>query len=141
MCTLEGTPNALAAVAGKQLDFSVCPTSVVISLVHAGKLKPLFTIADERDPAFPQVPTFRELGYSITAMPGIDGVAGPPNLPSDKVKILEEAFIKAAKDPEFLNWAKRTNTAGTVWDHVKFSRVIEEQIKEAEKYKEVLLAQ
>jgi tripartite-type tricarboxylate transporter receptor subunit TctC len=108
----EGTPNALAAVAGKHLDFSVCPTAVVMSLVQAGKLKPLMTIAEERDPAFPDVPTPRELGYNVTAMPGIDGVAGPPDLPMDKLKILETAFIKAAKDPAFLAkvWPRHRGT-------------------------------
>ena len=137
----EGTPNALASVAGKHLDFSVCPTAVVASLIHAGKLKPLMIIAEERDPAFPDVPTPKELGYRITAMPGIDGVSGPPNLPMDKVKILEAAFLKAAKDPAFLAWAQRANMPVTVMDHVKFGRVIEEQTKEAEKYRDALLAQ
>ena len=135
----EGTPQALAALAGKHVDFSVCPTAVAIALSAAGKLKPLLTIADERDSAFPNVPTPRELGYTMTAMPGIDGVAGPPQLPPDKVKILETAFIKAAQNPEFLKWAARANMGVTVMDHLKFSRVIDEQIKEAEKYRDVLL--
>lgn len=136
----EGTPQALAALAGKHVDFSVCPTAVAIALSQAGKLKPLLTIADERDPAFPNVPTPAELGYSMTAMPGIDGIGGPPKLPMEKVKILEAAFIRAAQNPEFLKWAARANMGVTVMDHLKFSRVIDEQIKEAEKYKDVLLA-
>ncbi len=137
----EGTPNAMAAVAGRHLDFSVCPTTVAIALVHAGKLKPLLTIAEERDPAFPDVPTPKELGYRITAMPGIDGIAGPPHLPDNILKVLETAFLKAAKDPAFLAWTQKANMPVTVWDHGTFSRVIEEQIKEAEKYREALLAQ
>ncbi len=137
----EGTPNALAAVAGKHLDFSVCPTAVAIALVHAGKLKPLLTIAEERDAAFPDVPTPKELGYTITAMPGIDGIAGPPHLPAAIVQVLETAFTKAAKDPAFLAWAQKANMAVAVWDHAKFGRVIEEQIKAAEKYRDALLAQ
>ena len=136
----EGTPPALAALAGKHVDFSVCPTAAAIALSQAGKLKPILTIADERDPAFPNVPTPKELGYSVTAMPSIDGIAGPPKLPMEKVKILEAAFIKAAKNPEFLKWAARANLDVTVMDHLKFSRVIDEQIKEVEKYKDMLLA-
>jgi tripartite-type tricarboxylate transporter receptor subunit TctC len=135
----EGTPQALAALAGKHVDFSVCPTAVAIALSQAGKLKPLLTIADERDPAFPNVPTPKELGYSMTAMPGIDGIGGPPKLPPEKVKILEAAFIKAAQNPEFLKWAARANMGVTVMDHLKFSHVIDEQIMEAEKYKDMLL--
>jgi tripartite-type tricarboxylate transporter receptor subunit TctC len=76
----------------------------------------------------------------MTAMPGIDGIAGPPGLPLDKVKTLEAAFIKAANNPEFLQWAARANMGVTVMDHLKFSRVIDEQILEATKYKDVLLA-
>ena len=76
----------------------------------------------------------------MTAMPGIDGIGGPPQLPVEKVKILEAAFIKAAQNPEFLKWAAKANMGVTVMDHLKFSRVIDEQIKEAEKYKDVLLA-
>ena len=136
----EGTPQALASLAGKHLDFSVCPTAVAITLSQAGKLKPLLTIADERDPAFPNVPTPRELGYTMTAMPGMDAIAGPPGLPPEKVKVLEAAFVKAARSPEFLQWAARSNMGVTVMDHLKLSRVIDEQIKEAEKYKDMLLA-
>ncbi len=135
----EGTPQALAAVAGKHVDFSVCPTSVAIALTRAGRLKALLTIADERDSAFPNVPTPKELGYEMTAMPGIDGVAGPPKLPPDKVKILETAFIKAAKDPEFVKWAEKANMNITVMDNKKFGNVITEQIKEAEKFRDVLV--
>jgi tripartite-type tricarboxylate transporter receptor subunit TctC len=137
----EGTPNALAAVAGRHLDFSVCPTAVAFALVHAGKLRALLTIAEERDQAFPDVPTPRELGYPIMALPGIDGIAGPPHLPVAIQKVLETAFIKAAKDPAFLAWAQKANMPVTVWDHGKFGRVIEEQIKAAEKYRAALLAQ
>ena len=136
----EGTPQALASLAGKHLDFSVCPTAVAVALVQAGKLRPLLTISEERDPAFPNTPIPRELGYNITAMPGIDGIAGPPKLSKDKVKILETAFMKAAKDQGFLKWAQRANMNVTIMDHQKFGRVIDDQIREAEKYKDALLA-
>ncbi len=136
----EGTPQALAAVAGKHVDFSVCPTSVATSLVQSGRLRALLTIAEERDPAFPQVPVPKELGYTMTAMPAIDGIAGPPKLPMEKVKILEKAFIKAAQDPEFLKWTQRANMGVTIMDQRKFSTVIDDQIREAEKYKDMLLA-
>ena len=130
---------ALVALAGKHVDFSVAITTNALPLVLAGRLKPLLVISDERDKAFPQVPIPKELGYNITAIPGIDGVAGPPNLSIEKVKILEKAFAKAAADPEFLNRAERAGMSIVPMDHVKYRLVVQDTIKEVEKHKDVLL--
>ncbi len=130
---------ALAALAGKHVDFAVAITTNALPLVQAGKLKPLLVIDDKRDKAFPQVPIPKELGFTINAIPGIDGVAGPPNLPIEKVKILEKAFTKAAADPEFLNWAEKAKMTIIPMDHGKYRRVVEDTIKEVEKNTDVLL--
>jgi len=130
---------ALAALAGKHVDFSVAITTNALPLVRAGRLKALLVIGDERDKAFPQVPIPKELGYKITAIPGIDGVAGPPNLPLERVKILEKAFARAAADQEFLSRAERAGMSILPMDHQKYRLVVEDTIKEVEKYKDVLL--
>jgi len=130
---------ALVALAGKHVDFTVAITTNALPLVQAGKLKPLLVLDDKRDKAFPQVPIPKEFGYNITAIPGIDGVAGPPNLPIEKVKILEKAFTKAAADPEFLSWAEKAKMTIIPMDHEKYRRVVEDTIKEVEKNKDVLL--
>jgi len=137
----EGTPQALASVAGKHLDFSICPTTAAIPLVNAGKLKAILTIAEERDPAFPDVPIPKELGYKMTAMPAVDGIVGPPNLPPDRVHVLETAFLKAVKNKNFLEWAERSKMSVVVMDQKKLKEVIAAQIREAEKYRSLLLSE
>ncbi len=53
-------------------------------------------------PHLPDVPTFIELGYDMTA--GIDrGVCVPPGTPDDVVKRLEDAFDKVCESPTFVN--------------------------------------
>lgn len=53
--------------------------------------------SDERFAALPDVPTFIELGYDMTA--SIDrGVAVPPGTDEQIVKILEEAFLKISNN-------------------------------------------
>jgi tripartite-type tricarboxylate transporter receptor subunit TctC len=136
----ESGGAAIAALAGKHVDFTVAITTNALPLVRAGKLKPLLVIADERDKAFPQVPIPNELGYKFTAISGIDGVAGPPNLPIENVKILEEAFAKAAADPEFLKWAEKAGMSIIPMDHKKYRLVVEDTIKEVEKHKEFFIS-
>ena len=130
-----GAPTALA---GKHVDFAVTNLPTVLPLVRAGKVKPLLVIADERDSVFPQVPTPKELGLKITTISGIDGFAGPPNVPLERVKILEEAFAKAAADPEFLAWAQKVAMNIKPMDHEKFRQETVEIVKEVEKYKDFL---
>ena len=132
---------ALAALAGKHVDFAIAAASNALPLVQAGKLTPLLVIADKRDNAFPQVPIPKELGYKFSAIDTIDGVVGPPNLPIAKVKILEEAFAKAAADPKFLNWAEKAEMTFIPMDHKKYRLVVEDMVKEVEKYKDILRQQ
>jgi tripartite-type tricarboxylate transporter receptor subunit TctC len=131
-----GAPTALA---GKHVDFSISNLPTILPLVRAGKLKPLLLIADERDSAFPQVPTPKEFGWNMTTINGIDGITGPPNMPLERVNILEKAFSKAAADPGFLNWAQKAGMSIKAMDHDKYRQETAEIVKEVEKYKEYLV--
>jgi len=56
-------------------------------------------------PHLPDVPTFMELGYDMTA--GIDrGVCVPPGTPDEVIKRLEDAFEAVCKSPTFVNKMK-----------------------------------
>ncbi len=135
----ESSGPSIAALTGKHVDFSVTNLPSAVPLVRAGKLKALLVISDEKDSAFPQVPIPKELGLKMTTIAGIDGVAGPPNLPFEKVKILEAAFTKAAADPKFLDWARKATMNIVPMDHKKFNQATEGMAKEVEKYKDFLL--
>jgi tripartite-type tricarboxylate transporter receptor subunit TctC len=77
-----------------------------------GDLVPFFTVADERIPELPNVPTITEFGqdenektfiriYTSSATIG-RSLAFPPGVPADRVAALREAYDKTMKDPEFL---------------------------------------
>jgi tripartite-type tricarboxylate transporter receptor subunit TctC len=64
---------------------------------HQDKMKILAIGSQERFTALPDVPTFIELGYDMTA--SIDrGVGVPPGTDDEIVKILEEAFMRIANN-------------------------------------------
>lgn len=66
---------------------------------HQDKMKILAIGSEERFKLLPDVPTFQELGYDMTA--SIDrGVAVPPGTDEQIIKILEDAFMKIAGDKD-----------------------------------------
>ncbi len=72
-------------------------------VLHRDKIN-ILAIGTERRflPHLPDVPTFMELGYDMTA--GIDrGVCVPPGTPDEVIKRLEDAFEAVCKSPTFMN--------------------------------------
>lgn len=66
---------------------------------HHDKIRILAMGSEKRFAALPEVPTFKELGYKMTC--SIDrGVCVPKGTPKERVKILEKAFLKIARNKE-----------------------------------------
>ena len=103
----EGSAGSVAALAGKHLDFTISLATSAVSLVQAGKLRPLLLFSDKRDPNMADVPIPKDLGFDMTFIPTLRGVEAPPNTPPAVVKVLEEAFRKAAAEPGFIEVAKK----------------------------------
>src|SRR3972149_10487219 len=103
----EGSAGSVAALAGKHLDFTICLATSAVSLIQAGKLRPLLLFSDKRDPFLPDVPIPKDLGFDMTYIPTLRGVEAPPNTPAAIVKILEDAFRKAAAEQGFMEIAKK----------------------------------
>jgi tripartite-type tricarboxylate transporter receptor subunit TctC len=77
----RGTPAALAALVGKQVDVVVELIQPVLGHIQAGSLRAIAVTSPDRFPAVPQVPTFAESGmpgYSVTSWYGLALPAGTP---------------------------------------------------------------
>jgi tripartite-type tricarboxylate transporter receptor subunit TctC len=86
----EGEARALGLDSPGQMRF-----------IREGLMRPLWVYLEHRDPAYPDVPTVGELGYSsLTPLASHRVVAAPPGLPADRFAVLEKAFIQAVRDPE-----------------------------------------
>ncbi|MFB3887301.1 MAG: tripartite tricarboxylate transporter substrate binding protein [Thermodesulfobacteriota bacterium] len=134
----EGSAGSTAALAGKHLDFTLCLSTSAISLIQAGKLRPLLLFSDKRDPYLPDVPIPKDLGFEITSLPAIRGAEAPPNTPPAVVKILEEAFAKAVKEPGFVEWAKRRKMVLHSLTGQEFAKVLLDTYPKVEKFKDML---
>lgn len=68
--------------------------------VRSGKIRLLAVASAERVAAFPNVPTFAELGYKELTGPTWFGLAGPAKLPREITVKLNAALRKALADPD-----------------------------------------
>ena len=106
----EGSASSIAALARKDVDFTICLATSLPSWIRAGKIRLLAVLSDRREPRgpyFADIPTLKELGYDISFVTTRHVLEAPPNTPSLIVGVLEEAFSRAVKELAYIEWAKK----------------------------------
>jgi tripartite-type tricarboxylate transporter receptor subunit TctC len=68
--------------------------------IKAGKLKALATSASRRIPELPDVPTVRELGFSVLEFDGWNGFFVPAKTPREMIDRLNKEIAAAVRHPE-----------------------------------------
>lgn len=134
----EGSSGSVAALAGKHLDFTICLATSAVSLIKAGKLRPLLLFSDMRDPYMSDVPIPKDLGIDMTLVPTLRGVEAPPGTPPAIAKVLEEAFAKAAADPGFLEVAKKRQLVLKATGSQEFAKAVAAAYEKVGKFKDML---
>jgi tripartite-type tricarboxylate transporter receptor subunit TctC len=89
-----GTGPVIPALMGGHLQAAMTYTPVSVN--YKDKFRTLAVAAEERVPAMPDVPTFKELGYDIVGG-AFRGVAAPLGTPQPIVDKLAEAFTETNK--------------------------------------------
>jgi tripartite-type tricarboxylate transporter receptor subunit TctC len=95
------SPEAIAAVLGKQVDVLFDTIPAVLGQVQGGQMKALAVTGKERFPGLPNVPGVIESGL----VPGYDvttwyGFFGPKGMPPAVVERLNKVFNEIVADPE-----------------------------------------
>lgn len=98
----RGDPPVVTDLLGGQIDVA----ALVIGVANNPKLRVLGVFAPERNPAMPDVPTVKELGYDVS--PGsFGGLFAPLDTPKDIIAKLATACEGAAQDGAYATAAKR----------------------------------
>ncbi len=135
----EGGAQSLAALAGKHVDAVATAISSSLHLIRSGTLYPLLFLSDRRHSALPQTPVPKEIGFtSFDPFESIMGLFGPPKLPADRVKVLEEASSKAVKDPEYVEKAKELSVEIYPMNSRDYFAQTEKEYSQIEKYIDLL---
>jgi tripartite-type tricarboxylate transporter receptor subunit TctC len=84
----------------------IVPSSVpeAKSLMDAGKVKSLAVMSEQRNPAFPDVPTLKEATGISWTIGAWRGFAGPKGLPQEVTDKLVPAFAKVYESKEYKNF-------------------------------------
>ncbi len=77
----------------------------VLQYLKAGQLRPLVIFAEKRHPAFPDVPTTKELGLDIT-LPQFRGIVARKGTSPERLQAMAEAFRKAMDTPQWKKFAE-----------------------------------
>ena len=114
----KGPAEEMQAVRSGQIDFAAVPLTAA-----AGSGLPMPGIfAEERNPALPDVPTFKEQGYDIAPL-SYGGLLGPAGMPADVTARLEAACIAVMNSDAAARVAKNTlQPAGYFADRAGFTR-------------------
>ena len=136
----DGAGQALTALAGGHIDVVAAATTSALTLVNAGKVRPLMVLANSKDIVFPNVPLAKDLGYNYPFLAMIRGVDGPPKIEAGVIKVLVEAFDKASRDPGYIQWANNRMMEIIHLHPQEYGKMIEVQKKEAEKFRDLLKA-
>lgn len=95
----KGSAPALADLMGGHISTVVLPTSDLIELNKAGKIRIIATSGTQRSPLLPAVPTFLESGINITTT-GWYGFYVPAKTPEYVVKTLHNVIAGTVAAPE-----------------------------------------
>jgi tripartite-type tricarboxylate transporter receptor subunit TctC len=73
----------------------------LLQLMQAGNVVGFAVDGDTRSPLGPNIPTFREIGYTRHLEPTFFGVYAPTGTPKPFVDKVQAAIVKVASNPEF----------------------------------------
>jgi tripartite-type tricarboxylate transporter receptor subunit TctC len=94
-----GAPACAAVLGGHAMAFT--GVGEAIPHIREGSMRGLATYLGQRMATLPDIPTLKELGYNIVVESRL-AVYGPPGVPKDVVKILQDAFHKAMDNEDFV---------------------------------------
>ena len=97
----KGTGELVPAVLGKHVTGAM--NYVPIALQQRGRMRMLAVALEKRHPSFPDVPTFKELGYKWVDG-AYRGVAVPKSTPREVQKRVSDMMAELNKDPQILKW-------------------------------------
>jgi tripartite-type tricarboxylate transporter receptor subunit TctC len=151
-----GTPEILLDIERGALDGRSQGTGSLLSTrrewVDKRFIRLLATSKSKRDQRIPEVPTIEELAPAgkknmLIALYAAENIGRsivlPPGVPTDRVKILRDAFAAMTKDPQFLQEGEKIGLEIGLTRGEEMNRVVENTVKDKslmEVYRKIVTA-
>jgi tripartite-type tricarboxylate transporter receptor subunit TctC len=115
--------QVVPSVVGGHVNAVVQFPAALAAPMKQGQLRLLATITQNRDPAWPDVPTARELGFDV-ALDAWRGIAVPRGTPRQVISALEAAIRNTTSSPEFTKAAENVGVRPAFLPASEFSALI-----------------
>jgi len=126
--TTGGGP-AITALLGGHVEMTAGGPAAISAHVKSGKMRTIAGWGEERHPSFPNVPTFRELGYKDVVYYIWAGMFAPRGTPDSVMKVLRDAARRVAQDPDFKNTMGKVDSLVQYKDAPEFQKYVEADAK------------
>jgi len=110
-----GAGAAITAVLGGHCEATIIGGAPVFPHLKSSALTNIAAFTQERTPHFPNVPTFRELGYNLAQLSTYFFLAAPKETPKDTIQTLYSAFSKGLKTDKFQKFAYDSGSVVVPW--------------------------
>lgn len=113
---------------GGHINMLFMGASTALPLLNDGRVRALAISSEERDPEFPGVPTFRELGFNDVDVPAWSGLLAPAGMPPSKAQELFRQASEAVKQPAYQNNLKITKAQVVLSSPQAYSKSLEADV-------------
>ena len=101
--SFPGGGERIAALLGGHVNMMVIEPAEAGEHIRAGNMRVLAQVSDQRLAGFREVPTLKEAGFDVPAVPQVRGVVAPPGIPAENVAYWEDVFGRLARSA---SWRK-----------------------------------
>ena len=107
----KGASEVLQILLGKHIDAGMSSTAAARKYMESGDLRMIALQADKREPSFPDVPTFKELGYDFGMPQPSLSVFVKSGTPEAIVSKLHDSIKSILEDPQFIEIARKAEVS------------------------------
>ena len=95
----KGAGEAMTGIISNQVDLLITASPTAMGQIKGGKIRALAVTGAKRSAAFPDVPTFAEIGLPGYTVTGWFGLAVPKGTPKEVIAKIHAETVKALADP------------------------------------------
>ena len=123
----RATGQALTDAVGGHVNFTTFTLSSTASFIREGTLTGIAVTSPERMPDYPNVPTFKELGYPALVSSTWFSLSGPAKLRPDIVEKLNREIQAALAAPDVQQKLRRDGLLSLPMNPAEFSKFVEQE--------------
>lgn len=124
----RGAAPALTDLLGGQVQAMFADAPVLMPQIVAGKVRPLASAADQRNPKLPEVPTLAEQGFPDTVADNWYGMLAPAKTPPAVLAKLNKAVADTLNDPVVKEKLIASGAIPAPTSQAEFGKILKEEL-------------